>query len=149
MTASVRHICGVEFLAFASPARLDVGKIRVAAALGINWALAVEGRAHPAGEVVIGFGSETEVDAAIARARSEAKAKGGLCAVEYSANRDEVRVCELLDVAARGREQFASGSSSPEGWFAVWIGARDDCLREATRLRRIRAGHRSQEGRVE
>ena len=46
-------------------------------------ALAVEGRAHPADEVVVGFGSGPEVEAAMARARAEVANKGGLCAVEY------------------------------------------------------------------
>ncbi len=116
----------------------------MAAALAINWALAVAGRPHPAGEVVVGFGSEAEVAAAIARARAEADNEGGLCAVEYSAARDEVRIGELLDVATRGRAHFAAGLPDPDGWFPVGIGTRADCLRDATRLRRVRAGHRSQ-----
>lgn len=147
MTSSLAHICGVEFLALGSPARLDVGKCRVLAWLSINWALAVEGRAHPAGEVVVGFGSEAEVDAALARARAEAANKGGLCAVEYSPKCDAVRVEPLLDVAARGREHFAAGAADRDGWFVVWIGPRADCEREATRLRRVRAGHRAHERR--
>ncbi len=148
MTASMAHVCGVEFLALASPGRLDVGKCRVAAALGINWALAVEGRTHPAGEVVVGFGSEPEVDAALARARAELANRGGLCGVEYSPRRDEVRVEPLLDVAARGREHFAAGAADRDGWSLVFIGTRADCSREATRLRRVRAGHRSLERRA-
>ncbi|MSU50397.1 MAG: hypothetical protein EXS37_15150 [Opitutus sp.] len=147
MTATIAHVCGVEFLALASPGRLDVGKCRVAAALGINWALAVEGRPHPAGEVVVGFGSGAEVDAAIDRARTEATT-GGLCAVEFSPRLDEVRVEPLLEVAARGRAHFAAGAADRDGWFPVCLGTRADCLREATRLRRVRAGHRSQEGRT-
>lgn len=145
MMASLAHICGVEFLALGSPARLDAGKCQVAAWLGINWALAVERRAHPAGEVVVGFGSEAEVDAALARARAEAANKGGLCAAEYSPRHDEVRVDPLLDVAARGREHFAEGVEDRDGWFVVSIGTRADCEREATRLRRVRAGRRSHE----
>lgn len=144
MTSRLAHICGVEFLALGSPARLDVGKCRVAAALCINWALAEAGRPHPAGEVVVGFGSEAEVDAAIARARSVMEEKGGLWAVEYSPVRDEVRVGPLIDVVARGRVRLAAGEADPEGWYAVVFGTHTDCSCEATRLRRIRAGHRSQ-----
>lgn len=145
MTSSMAHVCGVEFLALGSPTRLDVGKCRVAAWLGINWALAVEGRGHPADEVVVGWGSEPEVEAAMARARTEAANKGGLCAAEYSPQRDEVRVEPLLDVTSRGREHFAAGAADRDGWFVVSIGTRADCEREATRLRRVRAGRRSHE----
>jgi hypothetical protein len=141
------HVCGVEFLALASPARLNVGRCRVAAAMAINWALAVHGRPHPAGEVVVGFGSDAEVGAAMARARAEAKPHGELCATEYCPQHDTVRVAPLREVAARGLAQFATGANDPEGWFPVAIGPRGDCLREATRLRRVRAGHRSQERR--
>lgn len=148
MSGTADHVCGIEFLALAAPARLTVGKCRAAAWLGINWRLAVGRRAHPAGEVVVGFGCEPEVEAAMARARSEAATEGGLCAVEYSPRRDEVRVELLLDVTARGREQFAVGVADPEGWFVVGIDTRAGCLREATRLRRVRAGHRSQERRA-
>lgn len=148
MTMSLAHVCGVEFLAVGSPARLDVGKCRVAAALCINRALAVEGRAHPSGEVIVGFGSEAEVDAALARVRAEVAHKGGLWTVEYSPRRDEVRVEALVDVVARGRVNLAAGTGDPDGWYSVFIGAKADCAREATTLRQVRAGHRSQKGRT-
>lgn len=148
MTKSVAHVCGIEFLAVGSPARLDVGKCRVAAALVINWRLAVEGRAHPAGEVVVGFGSEPEVEAAMARARGETANNGGLNAVEYSPALNEVRVEPMIAVVARGRELFAAGASDRDGWFPVFIGTRADCSGVATRLRRVRAGRRSQERRT-
>jgi len=149
MMKSAVELCGVEFLALGSPARLAVEKCRAAAALTINWRLAVEGRTHPAGEVVVGFGSGHEVEAAMRRARSEAESPGGLYAVEYAPPpRDEVRVAPLLDVTARGRTTFAAGAPDRAGWFAVFIGTHGDCQREATRLRRVRAGHRSAEGRA-
>ncbi len=147
MMTNAAHVGGIEFLALASPGRLALGKCRVAAALCINWRLAVEGRAHPAGEVVVGFGSEPEVEAAMARARTEASSQGGLYAVEYSPKRDEVRVEALIEVAARGRVEFSAGAASPEGWFVVHLGSRIECQHEATRLRRVRAGHRAYERR--
>jgi hypothetical protein len=145
---SAVELCGVEFLALGAPARLAVEKCRAAAALTINWRLAVEGRAHPAGEVVVGFGSVHEVEAAMRRARAEAVSPGGLFAVEYAPPpRDEVRVGPLLDVTERGRAIFAAGAADRAGWFAVFIGEEGDCQREATRLRRVRSGHRSTGGR--
>ncbi len=147
MTKSATHFCGIEYLALASPARFDMGKCRVAAALAINWRLAVEGRAHPAGEVVVFFGSEFEVEAAMARTRAEALNEGGPHAVEYSPALDEVRVEPMIAVAERGREHFVAGVADRDGWFPVFIGTRADCSGEATRLRRVRAGRRSLERR--
>lgn len=135
--------CG-EWLALASPAKLDMSKGQAAAVIGLNWRLAVEGRAHPAGEVILAYGTSAEVDAALARAK--ALPVGGDCAVEYAPPPlDEVRVTTVLAVTEHGRELVARGQPDAQGWFVVFIGDRFSCEGEATRLRRIRAGHRLQE----
>jgi len=145
MTTRCALLPGGEFLALAAPARLELSKGQAAAILGLNWRLAVEGRAHPAQEVILAFGTEAEVDAALARAK--ALPAGGDFAVEYAPPPlDAVRVVLVLEVTARARELVAQGRPDPEGWYVCQIGARAACDREATRLRRIRGGHRSQEG---
>lgn len=142
MMTRATHYCGVEFLALGSPGKLDASKCRTAAALAINWRLAVEGRVHPAGEVVLGFGSAAEAEAAILRARGEAA--GGICAVMYApAPRDAVLVERLGEISERGRAAFAAGVRASAEPFPVFIGTRTACEIEATRWRRVRAGHRS------
>jgi hypothetical protein len=135
-----------DFVALASPTRLTLSKVQAAAALTINWQLACEGRAHPAEEVLLEYGSSAEVERALERAR--ALPEGGGCIAEYSPQRDEVRVGTLSASLARGRAAFSAGRAEEGGWYVVAVGSRATCEREATRLRRIRAGHRSQDGRL-
>lgn len=135
-----------HFAAVGSPSRLEAGKVRLGVWLAINHDAARAGRAQPAGDVLLAIGSEREADAAIAVARS--LPGGGPFAVEFSPVRDAVRVARVADIEARGRDWLGRGAADPEGWYAVALGDEAHCAREATRLRRIRAGHRSQEGRA-
>jgi hypothetical protein len=133
-----------DFVALAVPGKLTLMKASLLPAMTINWALACAGGAQGSGEALLAVGSEPEVEAALARTR--ALPSGGECCVEYSPVRDEVRVSLVTEATRRTRELLAAGALDPELWFAVSIGETDFCEREATRLRRIRAGKRAAEG---
>lgn len=140
-----RHISAVmhaAFAAVASPRRLDAGKVRVGAWLAINHDAARAGKPQPGGDVLLVIGSDRECDAAIALAKL--LPAGGPFGAEYSPVLDAVRVSRLTEIEARGREWLRLGSADTDGWYVVALGAREHCEIEATRLRRIRAGHRSQ-----
>lgn len=134
------------FAAVGSPGGLTVDRARLLAVLSYNQAAASHGRAVPGGEVLLGVGTASEVDAMLALAR--ALPAGGPFAAEYSPTEDAVRVETLANVVARGRDWLQRGVPDPAGWYCIAVGEREQCEQEATRLRRIRAGHRSQESKA-
>lgn len=139
---------GIEnaFAAVGSPRRLDAGKVRVGAWLAVNRAAAREGKPQPGGDVLLALGTEHDADAAIALAKT--LPAGGPFAAEYSPVLDAVHVARVAEIEARGREWLRLGTADPDGWYPIAIGTREQCENEATRLRRIRAGHRTHEART-
>ena len=146
MRANLRHISEELFAAVGSPRRLEADRVRLNAWLTINAAAAREGRPQPGGDALFAVGTEREIGTALAVAKS--LPAGGLFVVEFSPVGDGVRVVPLSDVEARGRAALAHGKADAAGWYPVWIGEREHCEREATRLRRVRAGRRPLEAAV-
>jgi len=131
-----------HFVAVGCPATLRSSSLSLAAYLTLNCAAARRGRSQPAGEILLHVGTELEVEAALDLIRS-GRADGLWC-VEYSAKRDQVRTSKLRETIERNREAFSAGDTAADDWYVVDLGERDLCEREATRLRRVRAGYRSQ-----
>lgn len=144
MTASLQQSLDELFAGVGSPRRLQADRVRLRAWLAINGASARVGRPQPGGDLLLSVGTAREVDAVLAVVRAEAA--GGPFVVEYSAEEDRVRVSTLQEAETQARAVMRRGVVPVGGWYVVHVGEEEDCRREASRLRRVRAGHRSQRG---
>lgn len=125
-----------------SPKRLDMSCLCLRAVLGNNFERASRGESQPTGDVLLGIGSEPEVRSLLATLKGQPKE--GWYVPEYSPVLDSVRVSLLSEVVERGRLALRTGEPDAEGWYPVaGLGNREYAGKEATRLRRIRAGYRT------